>query len=179
MADLVKVEFVKTVQSAEIRQALDVEFANRLDTKTTTTKTTKTSTPTTTGTETSTEEIIAAQDLATAIRLDPDFDKLGAGIRTGRQRDQTEDLNNLNQRTSLEKAAATAASETPKTTAPPPSAVQTTANTATVSVVSNRVTTDLTRARQKLQRRCNHQYSLSTRRCLLCNKHRDSMVYDQ
>lgn len=44
-------------------------------------------------------------------------------------------------------------------------------------VVVTKRQADTTRARQKLQMRCNHQYDV-TKRCVLCNKHRDSHRYD-
>lgn len=37
---------------------------------------------------------------------------------------------------------------------------------------------DTLRALQRTQRRCNHKYSLVTRRCIYCDKHRDSHIYD-
>lgn len=37
---------------------------------------------------------------------------------------------------------------------------------------------DAKRAIQKIQKNCHHQYSASTSRCVLCNKHRSSMIYD-
>lgn len=43
---------------------------------------------------------------------------------------------------------------------------------------SQRKQAEITRALQNLQRRCNHLYNLSTKRCEYCNKHKDSHVYD-
>ncbi|KKN16290.1 hypothetical protein LCGC14_0977460 [marine sediment metagenome] len=44
--------------------------------------------------------------------------------------------------------------------------------------VKSKDSVDITRAQQKLQRRCNHSYSKIIDRCIYCNKHRDSHVYD-
>ncbi len=53
------------------------------------------------------------------------------------------------------------------------------AQASTKTYVSKKTQADITRASQNLQRRCNHQYNLTTKRCNFCNKHRDSHVYDQ
>jgi len=37
---------------------------------------------------------------------------------------------------------------------------------------------DVTRAKQNLQRKCNHKYNTATKRCEFCKKHKDSHVYD-
>ena len=47
------------------------------------------------------------------------------------------------------------------------------------AISSPKAQTDVTRAIQKNQRTCNHQYSLITKKCNFCGKNRSSHVYDQ
>lgn len=46
------------------------------------------------------------------------------------------------------------------------------------AIPSQKISDDIQRAAQRNQRTCNHKYSLITKRCNFCGKHRDSHVYD-
>lgn len=125
---------------------------------------------------------------------------LGKGKVIGRSRTYDEDNNNiqrmLNVQTAQQSIAQTRANNIAAASAPA-TKLFTDTNSATTSLTSTTNTAsaelaaaaratsikpkdeaDLLRARQNLQRRCNHSFSKITIRCIYCDKHRNSHVFD-
>lgn len=101
-------------------------------------------------------ELVNNQDVQTAVRLDPNFLRLGDSVRVGRIRTQEEDQISLFARQKVEIAAS-----------------KITSTTRAQSM------TDIVRHKQKNQARCNHLFDISNGRCLWCNKDKTSQIYDQ
>jgi len=105
-------------------------------------------------------------------------------ITVGRTRYRKEDENNLTANAAITAAARqvveSAVIETRQTvdltTAVTPQDRVSTLQSKTFA--SKKSQADATRALQKLQRKCNHKYNLSTRKCEFCGKNRDSHLYD-
>lgn len=106
------------------------------------------------------------------------------GIKKGTVRSVTVDTLNTQSLTEIQ-GAATLVQQT-ATTAATSVATDVTASSPTQRVeqlqsqtfVSLKSQQDVVRSLQKLQRRCNHSFSLITNRCNICNKHKDSHYYD-
>jgi len=109
-----------------------------------------------------------------------------SGILSGRRRIVTEDTNNTKQRELVQKAIlATVRKAVAQTTVIVEDTTTSTTNdrvenlqSQATKIVSKKETNDTVRSLQKLQMKCNHTFSLITKRCTICNKHRDSHYYD-
>lgn len=106
------------------------------------------------GTPNSNTSLINDQDVQTAIRLDPNYLRLGNSVRSGRIRTQEEDQINLFERQKIDIAASR------------------------VTATRAQSKLDIVRHRQKNQARCNHQFDISSGKCLWCNRKRTSQIYD-
>ncbi len=106
------------------------------------------------------------------------------GVKKGTVRSVTVDtINTQNLKTiqranvSIQQTAVVASTSVPiDTTASKPSQRVNQLKTQTFTAKKN--TQNVVRNLQKLQKRCNHSYSLITKRCNICNKHKDSHYYD-
>ncbi len=114
----------------------------------------------------------------------------GEGLRPGRQRIFAEDLSNTETRfavaASLERQDAVAIEEAKVSTnivtttpiAGASTSEQRVINIQNLTIGSKKGSADVIRARQNLQRTCNHSFSFATKRCTFCNKLRTSHVFD-
>ncbi len=106
------------------------------------------------------------------------------GIKKGTVRSVTVDATNTQNFSTIQKAATSvqqttiSASSSTATDATASSSTQRVEQLQSQTFVSQKSKQDVVRALQKLQRTCNHSYSLVTSRCNFCNKLRSSHYYD-
>ena len=88
------------------------------------------------------------QNIESSMRLMPTTEGPGSGLKSGRTRSSVEDTDNLSQRLNIEN----------------------------ITISSAQNSSDINRARIKLQRRCNHIFNTATQICQFCQKHRANHV---